>query len=76
MGPEQKVKIFQLFWLDSYGLKISSHDPSSGVIVSVKCLFCEKFGQGGNEYEEHERKRTSNVKYFKLLQRNDNIQKQ
>ena len=62
MGPKQKVKIFQLLWLESYGLKISSHNPSSGVIVSVKCLFCEKFGQEGNEYEEQKRKRTSNVK--------------
>ena len=76
MGPKQKVKIFQLLWLDSYRLKISSHDRSNGVIVSFKCLFCEKFGQEGNEYEDRKWKRTSNVKYFKSLWRNDNIQKQ
>ena len=52
MGPKQKVKIFQLLCLDSYGLKVSSRDPSSGVIVSVKCLFCEKFGQEVNGDEE------------------------
>jgi hypothetical protein len=56
-------------------LKVSSHDPSSGVIVSVKCLFCEKFGQEVNGDEEQKQKRTSNVKYFKSLWRNDNIQK-
>jgi hypothetical protein len=48
MGPKQKVKTFQLPWLDSYGLKVSSCDPSSGVIVSDKCLFCDKFGQKVN----------------------------
>jgi hypothetical protein len=39
-------------WLDSYGFKVSSHDPSSRVIVAVKCLFCEKFGQKVNGGEE------------------------
>ena len=75
MGPKQKVKSFQLPWLDLYGLKVSSRDPSSGVIVSVKCLFCEKFGREVNEDEEQKQKRTSNVKYFKSPWRNDNIQK-
>ena len=75
MGPKQRVKIFQLPWLDSFKLKVSSRDPSSGVIVSVKCLFCEKFGQEVNGDEERKRKRTSNVKYFKSAQINDNIQK-
>ena len=41
MGLKQKDKRFQPPCLDSYGLNVSSHDPSSGVIVSVKCLFCE-----------------------------------
>ena len=44
MGLKEKVKSFHLPWLDTYGLKVLSHDPSSGVIVSVMCLFCEKFG--------------------------------
>ena len=52
MGPKQKVKSFQLPWLDSYGLKVLARDPSSGVIVSVKCLFCEKFGQEVNGVED------------------------
>ena len=56
MGPKQKVKSFQLPWLDSYGLKVSSRDPANGVIVSVKCLFCEKFGQEVNGDEEQKRK--------------------
>ena len=73
MGLKQKDKRFQPPCLDSYGLNVSSHDPSSGVIVSVKCLFCEKFGREVNGDEEQ--KRTSNVKYFKSLWRNDNIQK-
>ena len=48
MGPKQKVKSFQLLWLDSNGLKVSSRDPFSGVIASVKCLFCEIFGREVN----------------------------
>ena len=75
MGPKQKVKSFQLPWLDSYGLKFLSCDPSSGVIVSVKYLFCEKFGGEWNGDEEQKQKRTSNVIYFKSLWRNGNIQK-
>ena len=57
MGPKQKVKSFQLPWLDSHGLKVSARDPSSGVIVSVKCLFCEKFGQEVNGVEEQKQKK-------------------
>ena len=75
MGPKQKVKCFQLPWLDSYGLKALACDPSSDVIVSVKCLFCEKLGREVNGVEERKRKRTSNVKYLKSPWRNDNIQK-
>ena len=75
MGPREKVKSLQLPWLDSFGLKDSSCDPSSGVIVSIKCLFFEKFGQEVNGGEEQKQKRTSNVKYFKSLWRNNNIQK-
>ena len=56
MGPKQKVKSFQLPWLYSYGLKVLARDPSSGVIVSVKCLFCEKFGQEVNGVETKTKK--------------------
>jgi hypothetical protein len=52
MRPKQQAKSFQLPWLDSYGLKISSCYPSSGVVVSVQCLFCEKLGQEVNGDEE------------------------
>ena len=75
MGLKEKVKSFHLPWLDTYGLKVLSHDPSSGVIVSVMCLFCEKFGWEVNVDEEQKRKRTFYVKYFKSPWRNDNIQK-
>ena len=56
MGLKQKVKSFQLPWLVSHGLKVSSRDPSSGVIVSVKCLFCEKFGWEVNVDKEKHKK--------------------
>jgi len=48
----------------------------SGVVVSAKCLFCEKFGKDASQQEsDRKRKRTSNVSYYKAPWRGDNIHK-
>ena len=76
MAPKQKVKAFQDAWCLRYGIKISSRYPQSGVVISAKCLFCERFGKDVDEEESNrKRKRTCNVQYFKAPWRSDNIQK-
>jgi hypothetical protein len=50
-------------------------DPSSNVIVLVKCLFFENSGQEVNGGEEDKPKKSLNVKFFKSPWRNNNIQK-
>ena len=71
-----KPRAFQQAWCLKYGIRVSSRCSQSGVVVSAKCLFCERFGKDASQQEsDRKRKRTSNVSYFKAPWRGDNIHK-
>jgi hypothetical protein len=76
MPPKTKVKAFQQAWCLKYGIRVTARCPQSGVVMSAKCLFCERFGKDENdEGSNRKRKRTSNISYFRAPWRGDNIQK-
>jgi hypothetical protein len=70
-------------WVNKFGVQISSRDKSIGEVVSVKCLFCQKYGKEEEEEEtdndgnNHQKQRkTLNVKYFKKPWRSDKLHSQ
>jgi len=71
-----KPRAFRQAWCLKYGIRVSSRCSQSGVVVSAKCLFCERFGKDASEQEhDRKRKRSGNVVYFKAPWRTDNIHK-
>jgi hypothetical protein len=55
------------------GVKIASTDCTTNEVISVKCLFREKYGKEEDDGEGRKRKRTANVKYFRKPWRSDNL---
>jgi hypothetical protein len=70
-------KSFQTSWIDKFGVKIASRGCTTNEVVSVKCLFCEKYGKeeedNGANAEGRKQKRITNVKYFRKPWRSDNL---
>jgi hypothetical protein len=68
MPSNSACKSFQTSWIDKFGVKIASRDCTTNEVVSVKCLFCEKYGKeeedNGADAKGQKRKQTTNVKYF------------
>ena len=46
-----------------FGLKVSSKDPQTNEVTSVKCMFCIYFGKD-YDLKDRKRKSTTKVKYF------------
>jgi hypothetical protein len=47
MPSNAACKSFQTSWIDNFGVKIASRDCKRNEVISVKCLFCEKYGKDG-----------------------------
>jgi hypothetical protein len=66
---------FRNEWLLKYGLAITTRDPKTSDILSIKCKFCE-LGKDSSENEnDRKRKRTERVKYYQKPWRKDNIER-
>jgi hypothetical protein len=73
MPSNAAFKSFQTSWIDNFGVKIASRDCKTNEVISVKYLFCEKYGKEEDDGEGRKRKQTANVKYFRKPWRSDNL---
>ena len=72
MNAKKREVSFQHKLLILYGLQITSGDPKTLEVVSIKCHFCE-FGRDYAENKERKRKKANHVKFYNKPLRSDNM---